>query len=68
MIAFILIPFFNEDLQFDIPAGQGFEAVFDTGEIPGDKGEEIGGLRMRIMPCHRLPPVNQRYLLRQVAV
>ena len=40
------------DAQRHLAAGGGGEAVFETGEVARDQGEEVGGLGEGILPAH----------------
>mmetsp|Transcript_33161 Transcript_33161/g.104861 ORF Transcript_33161/g.104861 Transcript_33161/m.104861 type:complete len:320 (+) Transcript_33161:1449-2408(+) len=57
-----------EDLQRHLPARPGGEGVLDRAEVPGNDGEQVGGLRERILPFGEVPSLAHLPLAHQVPV
>ncbi len=68
MIAFVAVAFLDKDLQVDHTLRHGHESIFNHRQASGHHGEEVAGLRERILECGEVAPILQLTGTDQVAV
>ena len=66
--AAVLLAVLDIDAQRHVAAGHRAKFVFDAGEIAADQREQIGRLRMRVVPDREMAPAGQIAAVGEVAV
>ena len=68
MVGLVEVFFLDPDLQGNVAAAHGGEAVLDLLQVTGHQCKQVGGFGMRIVPGHEVATIRQLTPLHRVAV